>query len=102
MKRNVNSLADRNAIKFNLLAQDYTKLSQEPVPEDLFSTFTAEEFYGNEETSIENKDVNQFGTKKLRSWGFGDEETMDLFGEKIVKQEKQPMYENYVQYYNMK
>ena len=61
MKRNVNSLEDRNANIFNLLAEDYKKLSRGPVPEDLFSTFTAEEFFGNEETSIENENVDLFG-----------------------------------------
>ena len=91
MKRNVNLLVDRNANMFNLLAEDYTKLSRGPLPEDLFSTFTAEEFFGNEETSIENKDVDLFGNRNeetVNLFQIGDEETMDLFGE--------PMHETYV------
>ena len=90
MKRNVNSLVDCNANIFNLLAEDYTKLSRGPVPEDLFSTFTVEEFFGNEEIFIKNKDVDLFGNLNE------EEEAVNFFGEKIVKDEKQSMYENYV------
>ena len=37
---------------------------------------------------------NQKNEEAVYLFGIRDEETMDLFGEKIVKDEKQPMYEN--------
>ena len=50
---------------------------------------TPEDILENEETSNENENVDLFGN-------INEEEAVNLFGEKIVKDEKKSMYENYV------
>ena len=60
LNRSVDSLVERNENDFNLIVQDYEKLTHEPL-QNLFSSFTTTEnqdILGNEETSFENEDVD--------------------------------------------
>ena len=87
LKRSVDSLVELNENDYNLIVQEYEKLTQQPL-HNLFNT--PEDILGNQETSIENEDegVDLFGNIK--------DENVDLFGEKIKEEDKQSLYKSYV------
>ena len=86
LKRSVDRLVEINENDYNFIVQEYENLTHQSL-HNLFNT--GEDILGNEETSNENDNVDLFGN-------INKEEAVDLFGEKIVKDEKQSMYEKYV------
>ena len=87
LKRSVDRLVENNENNYNFIVQEYENLTQQSL-HNLFNT--GEDILGNEETSNENDNVDLFGNINE------EEEAVNLFGEKIVKDEKKSMYENYV------
>ena len=87
LKRSVDRLVEINENDYNFTVQEYENLTHQSL-HNLFNT--AEDILGNEETSNENDNVDLFGNINE------EEEAVNLFGEKIVKDEKKSIYEKYV------
>ena len=85
LKRSVDSLVELNENDYNLIVQEYEKQTQQPL-HNLFNT--PEDILGNEETSNENDNVDLFANINE------EEEAVNLFGEKIVKDEKNQYMKN--------
>ena len=98
-----------NFHEFKELALEYVELTDAALPKEFFNSLC-----GNytppppAPTSTlpplptpapTNKNEDLFGNKNeegVNLIGIGDEETLDLFGNKIVKDEKQSIYKSYV------
>ena len=78
LKRSVDRLVEINENDYNFTVQEYENLTHQSL-HNLFNT--GEDILGNEETSNENENVDLFGN-------INEEEAVNLFGEKIVKDEE--------------
>ena len=79
LKRSVDRLVEINENDYNFTVQEYENLTHQSL-HNLFNT--GEDILGNEETSNENDNVDLFANINE------EEEAVNLFGEKIVKDEK--------------
>ena len=94
LKRNVESLGESNANELKDLAREYVQLTDVGLPKDLFtSTHPVYSAYG-----METQDLNEDGMKKKNLFDATDDEEEndlevgvgeDLFGDKIVEDDKQ-------------
>ena len=100
MKRKVKSISERNAIEFKELAQEYVELTDAALPKDFFNSLCGVPPPPPSPTlfqlpaappTIENTDLI-----KTEVDLFGNDEAVGLFGDKIVEDNKQSIYKNYV------
>ena len=96
LKRNVESLGESNASKFSKLAREYVQLTDAGLPKDLFTSTTTHPVYSA--YGMETQDLNEEGMKKRNLFDVMEDEDEnevedgageDLFGDKIVKDDKQ-------------
>ena len=94
LKKNVESLGESNTNEFSKLAREYAQLTDAGLPKDLFTTtHPVYSIYG-----METKDLNEDRLKKRNLFDVMEDEDEnddedgvdeDLFGDKIVKDDKQ-------------
>ena len=94
LKKNVESLGESNANEFSKLAREYAQLTDAGLPKDFFTTtHPVYSAYG-----METQDLNEDGMKKKKLFDVTEDEEEDelevgcgedLFGDKIVKDDKQ-------------
>ena len=100
MKRKVKSIGERNAIEFKELAQEYVELTDAALPKEFFNSLCGVAPPPPSPTllqlpaaapTIKNTDL-------IKTEGdlFGNDEAVGLFGDKIVEDNKQSIYKNYV------
>ena len=100
MKRKVKSISERNAIEFKELAQEYVELTDAALPKDFFNSLCGVPPPPPSPTLLQLpaappaiKNVDLFKTEEDL---FGNDEAVGLFGDKIVEDNKQSIYKNYV------
>ena len=96
LKKNVESLGESNANEFSKLAREYAQLTDAGLPKDLFTSTTTHPICSA--YAMETQDFNGDGMKKKYLFDDTDYEEEDelvveagedLFGDKIVKDDKQ-------------
>ena len=105
MKRKVKSLGERNAIEFKGLDQEYVELTDAALPKEFFNSLCGN--YAppppSESPTLPplptapptNKNADVFKTGEDLFENINDE-AVDLFGDKIVEEDKQSIYKTYV------